>query len=121
MLRIVLATVRRKEMYPFVEALNSFGEVFLAQAASGAEALNMTRLDSPHLVIIDDDLPDIDSLDLARELLVVNAMVNSAICSDLSEEEFHQASEGLGVLSRLPLTPVGADAAPLLQKLKNIL
>ena len=50
---------------------------------------------------------------------MVNAMVNTAVVSPLSDEEFHEASEGLGILGRLPNEPGMNDAGELLRKLQN--
>ena len=79
------------------------------------------RPTAPHLVIIDADLPDTAPLDLVQKLVMVNAMVNTAVVSPLSDEEFHEASEGLGVLGRLPHEPGESDAADLLHKLRTVL
>ena len=73
------------------------------------------------LPIIDIELPDTEPLPLVQELLTVNAMVNTAVVSPLTEEEFHEASEGLGILAHLPLRPGRSDAAELLRKLRQIL
>ena len=121
MLRIVLATARQEAIHPFAEGLASDPEVRLEQVSSGAEALGAVRTDSPHLVIIDSALPDTESLSLVKDLLMVNAMVNTAVVSPLSDQEFHEASEGLGVLARLPLAPGKSDAAELLRKLRQVL
>jgi DNA-binding NarL/FixJ family response regulator len=121
MLRIVLATARPKALQAFAEGLSSDPEVQLENVVSGAEALEAVRISVPHLVIIDSDLPDTASLDLIKKLLMVNAMVNTAMLSPLSEEEFHEASEGLGVLGRVPEEPGRNDAADLLHSLRTIL
>ena len=121
MLRLVLATQRPKALQAFAAALSSNPEVQLTHAVSGAEALAEARAAAPHLVIIDADLPDTAPLDLVQKLLMVNAMVNTAVVSPLSEEEFHEASEGLGVLGRLPNEPGEGDAAELLHKLRTVL
>ena len=83
MLRIVLATARPEAMQAFAAALSSDPEVRLQQVASGAEALEAARTSAPHLVIIDADLPDTAPLDLVQKLLMVNAMVNTAVVSPL--------------------------------------
>ena len=49
-----------------------------------------------------------------------NAMVNTAVISPFSDVGFHDKSEGLGVLHRLPLEPGGNDAEVLLQQLRAI-
>ena len=121
MLRLVHATTRPKALQTFAAALAADSEVHLKQVVSGAEALAATRADAPHLVIIDADLPDTAPLDLVQKLLLVNAMVNTAVVSPLTDEEFHEISEGLGVLGRLPREPAASDAAELLRKLKKIL
>jgi len=121
MLRIVIATTRPKALQAFRAALASDSEVHLKHAVSGAEALEATRTDAPQLVIIDADLPDTPPFDLVQKLLMVNAMVNTAVLSPLADEDFHEVSEGLGILSRLPKEPGESDAAELLCKLRKIL
>jgi DNA-binding NarL/FixJ family response regulator len=121
MLRIVLTTTRPKAVQAFAAALSANPEVHLVHAASGAEALEAARSAAPHLVIIDADLPDTAPLDLVQKLLMVNAMVNTAVLSPLSDEEFHEASEGLGILGRLPNEPGVSDAGELIHKLRTVL
>ena len=121
MLNIILATARPEGMAAFVEALSSDTGVHLKRVYSGTEALAAVRAACPHLVVVDSDLPDIDPLGLVQKLLMVNAMINTAVISPLTEEEFHEASEGLGVLSRLPVEPGPSDAAVLLHKLRRVL
>jgi DNA-binding response OmpR family regulator len=121
MLRILLATARPEALHSFSETLSSDPEVHLDQVSSGADALNAARASSPNLVVIDFDLPDAKPLDLVMELLKVNAMVNTVVVSPLPEEEFHEASEGLGVLGRLPVEPGENDALEMLGKLRKVL
>jgi len=121
MLRIVLATDRLEAMQAFVEALSSNPEVRLQHVTSGAEVLEAVSVSAPHLVIIDSGLTDNEPLELVKKLLMVNAMMNTVVVSPLSEEEFHEASEGLGVLGRLPGEPGESDAADLLHRLKKVL
>jgi DNA-binding NarL/FixJ family response regulator len=121
MLHIILATARPKTLQAFAEALSSDPEVQLESIVSGAEALEAVRTSAPHLMIIDAGLPDIAPLDLVQKLLMVNAMVNTAVVSPLSNEEFHEASEGLGILGRLPNDPGMSDAGELLHKLRTVL
>ena len=121
MLRLVLATTRLKALQAFAAALSSDPEVRLQQVASGAAALEAARSSNPDLVIIDADLPDTPSLDLVQKLLLVNAMVNTAVVSPLADAEFHEASEGLGILGSLPLEPGRSEAIDLLLKLRKVL
>jgi len=121
MLHLVLTTARPQALQAFAAALASDPAVNLQVVISGAEALKAARTAAPHLVIIDADLPDITPLALARKLLLVNAMVNTVVVSPLSDEEFHEASEGLGILGRLPKDPGMSDACEVLHKLRAVL
>jgi DNA-binding response OmpR family regulator len=121
MVRILVATTRPEIMELFSDALALDPEVHLQHAVSGADALTAVRTASPDLVVIDLDLPDFKPLDLVSQLLMVNAMVNTAVLSPLSEAEFHEASEGLGILGRLPVKPGRGDAVDLLKKLRRVL
>ena len=120
-MRILVATTRPEIMELFSDALTSDPEVHLQHVVSGADALLAVRTASPDLVVIDLDLPDFKPLDLVAQLLMVNAMVNTAVLSPLSEAEFHEASEGLGILGRLPVKPGRGDAVDLLEKLRRVL
>ena len=121
MLHIMLVTGRPQAMSPFIEALRSDAEVHLECFTSGADVLNAARTASAQLVVVDSLLPDEEPLGLVSKLIRVNAMVNTAVVSPLTEEEFHQASEGLGVLGRLPEKPGSGDASELMRKLRKLL
>lgn len=121
MLHILLVSARQEILHPLAEGLAADPEVRLDQVSSGAEALQILRTACPQLAVIDIELPDIEPLPLVQKLLTVNAMINTAVVSPLSEEEFHEVSEGLGVLAHLPLRPGKSDAEELLRRLRQIL
>jgi DNA-binding response OmpR family regulator len=121
MLRIVLVTPRPEALEKFAAALSAHAGVRLEQVTSGSGALAAVSLAAPHLVIIDAKLPDMEPLELVQKLLTVNALVNTAVVSPLAEAEFHEASEGLGVLSHLPLDPGEKEAADLMGKVRLVL
>jgi DNA-binding response OmpR family regulator len=120
MLRILMVTFRADAVRAFIDGFSSDPGVCLDLVASAAEAVKYVGTDCPHLVIIDSGLEDSDSLDLVRRLIMVNAMVNTAVISSLPEDEFHDKSEGLGILCRLAARPTGNDSAALLQKLRAV-
>lgn len=121
MQRILLVSTRSEPLHSFIQSLSSDPDVQLEQVSNRAEAINAVRNSSPQLVIIDSGLPDADSFGFIRELMTINAMVNTAAISPLTDEQFHDAGEGLGILCRLPVSPGKADAQDLLEKLREIL
>ncbi len=88
--------------------------------ATGSEMVERVRQQPPHLVIIDEQFAGVSPLDLVKELLKINAMVYVALVSAMDEEVFHDATEGLGILARLPSPPGPGDADTLVEKLKKV-
>lgn len=121
MLRILLATTRQATIRSFVDGLSSDQDVRLEVVPSKSDVLDAAHDNPPHLAVIDSELPDVEPLSLVSELLVVNAMINTAVISSLPDKDFHEASEGLGVLGRLRIVPDECDAKNLLQKLRAVL
>lgn len=120
MLNIILASAHPEAMPAFVQALASDTQGRFKQVYSGAEALAAVQAAAPHLVIIDSELPDIDPLGLVQKLLQINAMVNTAVISPLSEAQFHEQSEGLGIMTSLPPAPNADHAVALVNQLRQI-
>ncbi len=119
MFSIILVSSRQKILAPFAEALKSH-DVHLTLLTTGSEAAELVHQQPPHLVIIDEQLTDISPVDLVMKLLKINAMVYVAMVSAMNEGEFHNSTEGLGILARLPSPPGPEEADTLLEKLKEI-
>ena len=117
----LLVTTRADGLSEFMGGLTASGKAELLTARSRAEALDAARSRTPDLVIVDRDLPGESSLALVAELLTVNAMINTAVVSSMTDEEFHEESEGLGVLSRVPPEPGKQDGEELTAKLCGLL
>jgi len=95
--------------------------VHLVHADSGGIGLSMATDSDFDLVIADEHLGDMTGLEFIKALVSKRPMVNCAAMSSLASEEFHEASEGLGILMQLPVRPGQEHAERLLEQLKNIL
>jgi DNA-binding response OmpR family regulator len=120
MLNIILVSTRQNTLNSFINALQSDQDVSLDLQDSPAAVLDQVRQQAPHLVIIDDHLEKMVPQDLAMELLQVNALVNIVMISNMGEEDFHEATEGLGLLPRIPSPPGAEDAPVLLGRLREM-
>ena len=121
MYKIVIVTSRKGDFGKFGEALKSAEkDISLQWVHSGAEALAVASEAIPELLVIDETLEDMDGLTLVRKLLGINAMINTALVSPLSSSEFHEATEGLGILNNLPIVPGEADAQDTLTRLVEV-
>jgi len=120
MYRLLLVTENKDAFSDFASGLSTHAVVELAWAESGRMALDMVAKTPVDLVVADEDLGDMSGLKLAYKVLSVNPMINCAVASGLSHEDFHEASEGLGLLAQLSLQPDAAQADDLLRHLKKI-
>jgi len=120
MIRLLLVTPHKNSLLELSLAMEKHDDVELTWTESGQKALNMLSETSVDLVVTDEELGDMTGLEFAEQLLRVNPMINSAVLSSLPSDEFHEASEGLGVLAQLPLRPAKKDAEKLLKGLKNL-
>lgn len=120
MFKILLVGMGKDKYANIVKALQDNDSVELDCADSGSGALAGLLEKPVDLVVAAEKLNDMEGLALAKKLVVQNPMVNCALVSSLSEADFHQASEGLGILAQLPLEPDAAHAASLVEKLGNV-
>lgn len=120
MLRLLLVSRDEDSLIGLSSALESYKDITLEILASGEKALAMLSARAVDLVVADEDLGDMTGLELVRRLLKINPMINCAVVSSLPHEEFHEASEGLGIMSQLPKRPGVTDAEELIKTLKQI-
>ncbi len=72
---------------------------------SGLKALETAREAIPVAVLVDQDVGDMPGASLIPQVLKINAMIHVALVSEQSAEHFHEATEGLGILMKLPPCP----------------
>ncbi len=120
MLKLLLVTPDNDSLSGLASALAKYDDVDLSWAESGGRALEIISGAAVDLVVMDEKLGDMTGLELAGRLVAVNPMVNCALVSPLPPEEFHEVSEGLGLLAQLPIRPGKEQAKDLLQRLKTV-
>ena len=120
MLKLLLVTSDEGGVSDFGSALQENDKIELLRAKSAKTALDIVSENAIDLVVADENLDDMTGLELAGKLVLLNPMINCAVISNLSQESFHEASEGLGLMAQLPKHPSGKDAEKLLRDLKSI-
>ncbi len=120
MLSVLLASSYTNALSDLASALIKHDHVDISRAESGKEALDMVSGKNYDLVVADEKISDMTGLEFVKRLVTVNPMVNSAVVGRLSEEEFHEAGEGLGLLMQLPPLPGEMEAENLMRCLKKI-
>ena len=121
MIKILLVSSEPSNLAALEKELQTYPDVELAKAETAEAALKIAGGDSFHLAVVDSALSDADPQKLAADFIAVNAMMNTAMVSGLSDDEFHEKTEGLGILMRLPENPGPHEARELLEALKRII
>ncbi len=120
MYKLLLISPDKDALSTLAQALEAQENVDLSRAESGSEALQMASDTAFDLVVTDEKLGDMTGLDFANRLLSVNPMILCAAVSPLSPKDFHEASEGLGLLPQLLPKPGEKEAYALLQNMKAL-
>jgi len=121
MIEILITSSNKNSLSELTATMKKHKNVTISKAGAGAPALDMVSSGSYHLAVTDETLDDMTGLELARKIVMKNPMINCAVVSALSHEDFHEASEGLGLLAQLPPAPGEKEAEELLKSLKTIL
>lgn len=120
MIKLLLVTPDKGPFNEFALALAHNDDVELSWAESGQRALDMLSNTPLDLVVVDEKLGDMTGMEFIETLVSVNPMINCAAVSPLPSEEFHEDSEGLGILAQLPVQPGANDAENLLKLLNHL-
>ena len=119
MIHILIAGMDRSSMSAFKTALEE-SDAQTTYLESGREALLMVSEKVFDLLVTDEKLRDMTGLELIESVITSHPMLNCAAVSSLSPGDFHEASEGLGILMQLPVEPGNREADLLLEHLKKI-
>ena len=90
------------------------------RAATLEEAVQAVRRSAPRVAVLDIEGDAAALRKAVVAILSVNASVHTALVSSLPEEAFHDAMEGLGVLTSLPPQPRVQDIERLLAALDGL-
>ena len=119
MMQILMTGENLASMTAFKTALEENG----AQVTcldSGQQTLGAVSEKNFDLLVADETLGDMSGLELIQSVIMSQPMLNCAAVSSLSKEDYHEASEGLGVLMQLPPAPSREDADALMEHLNKI-
>ena len=119
-IKILLVSQDESSMSAFKAGLKE-NQVQAAWAESGSNAIVKIAEESFDLVVTDENLGDMTGLEFIETVISKKPMVNCAAVSSLLPADFHEASEGLGILMQLPVRPGQEHAEKLLGQLKTIL
>jgi DNA-binding response OmpR family regulator len=119
-LKVLFAAKDFSRFSSLVAKLGREQNIELVPAATGAAGLVALKGNRIDVVIVDEQLDDMSGIAFINQAVKVNPLVNTALVSALAAGDFHEATEGLGVLMQLPSHPREKDAEELLATLAKI-
>lgn len=112
-MHVVIISDRREALGEFARGLGKDVE----WTASAADVLHRAPASPWQLVVVDAMTPGLDYKTFVMDLLRVNAMLNTVVVTDMGEDDFHEDSEGLGVLCSVPASPGWDDGVRAMDRL----
>ncbi len=120
MSKILLVSKGSASLADLADELIKRKEFDVIQVQSGEEALSLVRENRADVVIAAEVLSDGLAVPFVQELMRKHPLINCAMVSSLSPEDFHELTEGLGLFMQLPLHPGAEEAKKMIQFLDSI-
>lgn len=119
-LQILLASSDMGRLALLAAGFWNLAEAELFRVKSVSEVSHILSSNTIELVVIDETLADISGLALAEQVAKNHPFVNSVLVSELPGSEFHERTEGLGVLMQLRTPLEEGQAGEVLDRLAHI-
>lgn len=120
MLSILLVGKNPEPLANFADQLSRREGIAVSRADSGKAGWDILEKNKIDVIVTDEVLADGDSLPFIKDLTKRQPLINCAMVSSLSPEDFHEATEGLGVFMQLPVNPGAEEAVKMMQLLESI-
>ncbi len=120
MIRILLVSLDKNSLSDLKTGLEE-NNAQITWVESCGDLLSRLKKEKFDLIITDEKLPDMNGIECIKKLILFNPLLNCAAISSLSPDDFHEASEGLGILMQLPKKPGKEDGIKLLYHLNIVL
>lgn len=105
---ILLQTGRPAVFAAFVEELER-QDCAITTVADAEACKKSVQRQAPALVVLDSASQE-QAKQNVIDIMRVNALVHTAVVSDMPEDVFHDVMDGLGILASLPTSPAAEDA-----------
>jgi CheY-like chemotaxis protein len=119
MIHILLAGRDTPSMSAFKSILDE-SDTQTTYMDSGRNALSAISEKEFDLLVADENLDDMTGFELIESVITSQPMLNCAMVSSLSPNDFHTSGEGLGILMKLSVEPDKKEVDQLLGHLKKI-
>jgi hypothetical protein len=119
-LQIVLVSSKMETLSELAHGLLEHRDVQVHMCKSKQEVLNLLAEESITALLVADTIDGEKPLALVTEITKHFPLVNCGLVSDLSPEDFHEWTEGLGVFAQLSPQPTREEAKTIVETLRKL-
>ncbi|MCD4743839.1 MAG: response regulator [Desulfobacteraceae bacterium] len=120
MIHILIASQDKDSLMEFSAGLDT-NDVEITWTKDCEHVISKIENNKFDLLIVDETLSDTKGLECIEKIIMNNPFLNTAAISSLSSKDFHEESEGFGVLMQIPVNPGSEDGEKMLDYLNKIL
>ena len=117
---VLVVTNRQEDLITFCNELRNQSTREVKCTADLSFVLESIKGDLSAVLVIDGNFEGMSDFSLVKEILTVNAMTTISVIIDMDDEQFHEITEGLGILMQLPENPTRQDAATLWEQVRQV-
>lgn len=115
MTRILLVTGEAGELDIFKSGLPKEWDDSLGVLSSAEKALDTAKNEKVDVLVVGSRLDDDTSLNFVKKLMRSYPLINCAMVSSLTHDEFHEVTEGYGLFMQIEEKPGIAEATRLVE------
>ena len=119
-MNVLLVGKERTQFGEFVIPLQEDNRIAVEYVTSAKDALGILSCRGAEVVIAAADLADSKGIELVQTIARTHPLVNIALMSSLSPEDFHEATEGLGLFMQISDNPGQAEGYQMITRLNSI-
>ena len=122
MINLLLVSDDKEILAAFVNVLKKYDDISFTNVERGQSALEKISKETVHLVVANGELRDMTGIELMEKIVTVSPMTNGALIGSAPPKEFHEKTEGLGLMAQISPQPdeIEVETESLLQKLDSI-
>ena len=120
MTRIFFVTGESGEFDTFMQGLPEDWNNSLGTCSTQEFGLSIVKNNPVDVVVVGSKLRDGESLDFVKTLMRNHPLVNCALVSGLSHDDFHEATEGYGLFMQIAENPGVEEASKMVELFESI-
>ncbi|MGL1932548.1 MAG: response regulator [Desulfotalea sp.] len=119
-MNILIVDDEKSSLAELKNYLEAKGNINLSLTSSTKEALQLCSKRGLDIAIFAENLINRSGLDFIKEIVPINPFLNCALQSPLEADDFHEVTEGYGILLQIPILNPEKSGDEIVEVVKKI-